>query len=97
MKIKVPFIRHDNNIVLMESALAKKETNGNNIVKSVTHGSDYEIDLEDLLEAAKDKLKKLKTNTKSTSEELKEVEDEIQAIESLHENYDESMSVFRNT
>lgn len=94
----MPFIAHDNNTVLMESTLAKKETNGNNnIVESVTHGSDYEIDLEDLLEAAKDKLKKLKANAKSTDEELKEVEDEIQAIESLHENYDESMSVFRNT
>lgn len=82
----------------MESALAKKEMNGdNNIVKSVTHGSDYEIDLENLLEAAKDKLKKLKANTKSTSEELKEAENEIQTLESLHENYDESMDVFRNT
>lgn len=92
------FIVHDNNTVLMESALAKKETNGNNnIVKPVTHGSDYEIDLEDLLEAAKDKLKKLKTNAKSTDEELKDAEDEIQAVESLHENYDESMNVFRNT
>lgn len=85
-------------MIRMESALAKKKTNdNNNIAKSVIHGSDYEIDLENLLESAKDKLKKLRANTKSTSEEIREVEDEIQILESLHENYDKSMNVFRNT
>ena len=94
----VSFIRQENNTVLMVSALSNKEANGKrDNVKPVMHGSDYEIDLEDLLEAAKDKLKKLKSDAKSTSKELKEVENEIQTLESLHENYDESMNVFRNT
>ena len=83
---------------MVSSLSNEKEANDKrDDVKPVMHGSDYEIDLEDLLEVARDKLKKLKANTKSTSEELKEVEDEIQALESLHENYDESMNVFRNT
>lgn len=83
----------------MRSALSNetKTNDDSNNVKSATYGSDYEIDLENLLEVARDKLKKLKANAKSTSEELKETEDEIQAIKSLHENYDESMNVFRST
>ncbi|HJT10232.1 MAG TPA: hypothetical protein VJ771_05555 [Candidatus Nitrosotalea sp.] len=74
-----------------------EKNNDETNVTPVTHGSDYEIDLENLMEVMRDKLKKLKTNPKSTSEELKEVEEEIRTLESLHENYDESMNVFRNT
>jgi len=57
--------------------------------------SNYEQGIGEILEAAKLKLETLKNNPDATEKEIKDTEDEITYLESLHENYFIGMNVFR--
>lgn len=57
--------------------------------------SNYERGVDEILEVAKLKLETLKSNPDSTEKEIKDAEDEITYLESLHENYFIGMNVFR--
>lgn len=61
------------------------------------HGeSNYEVGLEDLLAQTKDKLKKMQSDPTITKEQLRLVEENLQTLETLWENYHIGMNVFRN-
>ena len=61
------------------------------------HGeSNYEVGLEDLLAQTKDKLKKMQSDPTVTKEQLRLVEENLQTLETLWENYHIGMNVFRN-
>ncbi len=57
--------------------------------------SNYERGVDSFLEETKQKLEQLKNNPDATKKEIKETEDEIIYLESLHENYYIGMNVFR--
>ena len=57
--------------------------------------SNYERGVGEILEVAKLKLETLKNNPDATEKEIKDTEDEIIYLESLHENYFIGMNVFR--
>jgi len=57
--------------------------------------SNYERGVDEILEVAKLKLETLKDNPDATKKEIKDTEDEITYLESLHENYFIGMNVFR--
>ncbi len=57
--------------------------------------SNYERGVGEILEVAKLKLETLKKNPDATEKEIKDTEDEIIYLESLHENYFIGMNVFR--
>lgn len=57
--------------------------------------SNYERGVDEILEVAKLKLETLKNNPDATKKEIKDAEDEITYLESLHENYFIGMNVFR--
>lgn len=57
--------------------------------------SNYERGVGEILEVAKLKLETLKSNPDVTEKEIKDTEDEIIYLESLHENYFIGMNVFR--
>ncbi len=57
--------------------------------------SNYERGVGEILEVAKLKLETLKNNPDATQKEIKDTEDEITYLESLHENYFIGMNVFR--
>jgi colicin import membrane protein len=58
--------------------------------------SNYEVGLEDLLEQTKEKLKKMQSDPTVTKEQLRLVEEDLQTLETLWENYHIGMNVFRN-
>lgn len=61
------------------------------------HGeSNYEVGLEDLLAQTKAKLKKMQSDPTITKEQLRLVEENMQTLETLWENYHIGMNVFRN-
>lgn len=57
--------------------------------------SNYERGVGEILEVAKLKLETLKNDPDATEKEIKDAEDEITYLESLHENYFIGMNVFR--
>ena len=57
--------------------------------------SNYERAVDSFLEEIKQKLERLKNNPDTTKREIKETEDEIIYLESLHENFYIGMNVFR--
>ncbi|QDI88678.1 hypothetical protein Nisw_03610 [Candidatus Nitrosopumilus sp. SW] len=57
--------------------------------------SNYERGIGEILEVAKLKLETLKNDPDATEKEIKDAEDEIIYLESLHENYFIGMNVFR--
>lgn len=57
--------------------------------------SNYERGVDDFLEATKQKLVALKNNPEATEKEIKDTENEIIYLESLHENFYIGMNVFR--
>ena len=60
------------------------------------HGlSNYERGVDEFLEVAKLNLETLKNNPDATAKQIKDAEDEIIYLESLHENYYIGMNVFR--
>ena len=61
------------------------------------HGeSNYEVGLEDLLAETKEKLKKMQSDPTVTKEQLRLIEEDLQTLETLWENYHIGMNVFRN-
>ena len=61
------------------------------------HGeSNYEVGLEDLLAQTKEKLNKMQSDPAVTKEQLRIVEENLQTLETLWENYHIGMNVFRN-
>jgi hypothetical protein len=63
----------------------------------VYHGeSNYEVGLEDLLAQTKEKLRKMQSDPTVTKEQLRLVEEDLQTLETLWENYHIGMNVFRN-
>ncbi len=87
-----------------ESLTLKAETpqdqtpayNPENVLSPEFEGkSNYERGIGEILEVAKLKLETLKNNPDSTEKEIKDTEDEITYLESLHENYFIGMNVFR--
>jgi hypothetical protein len=61
------------------------------------HGeSNYEVGLEDLLAQTKEKLKKMQSDPTVTKEQLRLIEEDLQTLETLWENYHIGMNVFRN-
>jgi hypothetical protein len=61
------------------------------------HGeSNYEVGLEDLLAQTKEKLRKMRSDPTVTKEQLRLVEEDLQTLETLWENYHIGMNVFRN-
>ncbi|MGI0027413.1 MAG: hypothetical protein ACREAD_06180 [Nitrosopumilaceae archaeon] len=61
------------------------------------HGeSNYEVGLEDLLAQTKEKLTKMQSDPTVTKEQLRLVEEDLQTLETLWENYHIGMNVFRN-
>lgn len=57
--------------------------------------SNYERGVGEILEVAKLKLETLKSDPDATEKDIKDTEDEITYLESLHENYFIGMNVFR--
>lgn len=57
--------------------------------------SNYERGVDSFLEETKQKLEQLKNNPEATEKEIKETENEIIYLESLHENFFIGMNVFR--
>jgi len=57
--------------------------------------SNYERGVDSFLEETKQKLEQLKNNPDATKKEIKETENEIIYLESLHENFFIGMNVFR--
>jgi hypothetical protein len=57
--------------------------------------SNYERGVDSFLEETKQKLEELKNNPDTTEKEIKETENEIIYLESLHENFYIGMNVFR--
>ena len=57
--------------------------------------SNYERGVDSFLEETRQKLEKLKNNPNATAKEIRETENEITYLESLHENYFIGMNVFR--
>ena len=57
--------------------------------------SNYERGVDSFLEELKQKFEKLKTDPEASEKEIKETEDEITYLESLHENFYIGMNVFR--
>ena len=57
--------------------------------------SNYERGVDSFLEENKQKLKQLKNNPNATKNEIKDIENEIIYLESLHENFYIGMNVFR--
>jgi colicin import membrane protein len=57
--------------------------------------SNYERGVDSFLEEMKQKLKQLKSNPEATEKEIKETENKIIYLESLHENFYIGMNVFR--
>jgi len=57
--------------------------------------SNYERGVDSFLEEMKQKLKQLKNNPDTTEKEIKETENQIIYLESLHENFYIGMNVFR--
>ena len=57
--------------------------------------SNYERGVDSFLEETKQKLEQLKNNPDTTEKEIKETENEIIYLESLHENFYIGMNVFR--
>jgi colicin import membrane protein len=57
--------------------------------------SNYERGVDSFLEETKQKLENLKNNPDTTEKEIKDVENEIIYLESLHENFYLGMNVFR--
>ena len=57
--------------------------------------SNYERGVDSFLEELKQKFEKLKTNPEASKKEIRETEDEITYLESLHENFYIGMNVFR--
>ncbi len=57
--------------------------------------SNYERGVDSFLEENKQKLKQLKNNPNATENEIKDIENEIIYLESLHENFYIGMNVFR--
>lgn len=57
--------------------------------------SNYERGVDSFLEEAKQKLEQLKSDPTTTQKEIKDTENEIIYLESLHENYYIGMNVFR--
>jgi len=57
--------------------------------------SNYERGVDSFLEETRQKLVKLKNDPDATAKEIKDVEDEIIYLESLHENFFIGMNVFR--
>jgi len=57
--------------------------------------SNYERGVDSFLEETKQKLEKLKNNPNTTAKEIRETENEINYLESLHENFFIGMNVFR--
>jgi hypothetical protein len=61
------------------------------------HGeSNYEVGLEDLLVQTREKLKKMQSDPTISKEQLRLVEEDLQTLETLWENYHIGMNVFRN-
>jgi len=61
------------------------------------HGeSNYEVGLEDLLAQTKEKLRKMQSDPTVTKEQLRLLEEDLQTLETLWENYHIGMNVFRN-
>ncbi|MDE1863225.1 MAG: hypothetical protein KGI33_09960 [Thaumarchaeota archaeon] len=58
------------------------------------HESVYTAYLEEMLVKARERLKKLRADPAKFDEQIREAEDEIEILESLHENFDASMDVF---
>ena len=58
--------------------------------------SNYEVGLEDLLAQTKEKLKKMQSDPTVTKEQLRLIEEDLQTLETLWENYHIGMNVFRN-
>ncbi len=58
--------------------------------------SNYEVGLEDLLAQTKEKLKKMQSDPSVSKEQLRLVEEDLQTLETLWENYHIGMNVFRN-
>ncbi len=58
--------------------------------------SNYEVELEDLLAQTKEKLKKMQSDSTVSKEQLRLVEEDLQTLETLWENYHMGMNVFRN-
>ncbi len=80
----------------MSSSLANKTRKSGTVnPMHERHESVYEVHLTELLQEARERLKRLKADPHTLHEQLKEMEDEIQTLENLHENYDHSMDVFR--
>ena len=57
--------------------------------------SNYENWVDSFLEEIKQKLEKLKNNPDATAKEIRNTENEIIYLESLHENFYIGMNVFR--
>jgi len=57
--------------------------------------SNYERGVDSFLEELKQKFKNLKNNPEASEKEIRETEDEITYLESLHENFYIGMNVFR--
>jgi len=57
--------------------------------------SNYERGVDSFLEETRQKLEKLKNDPNTTAKEIRETENEITYLESLHENYFIGMNVFR--
>lgn len=57
--------------------------------------SNYERGIDSFLEETKQKLEQLKNNPEATEKEIKDTENEIIYLESLHENFYIGMNVFR--
>ena len=61
------------------------------------HGeSNYEVGLEELLAQKREQLAKLQADPQTTNETLQVAKEELQALETLWENYHIGMNVFRN-
>lgn len=61
------------------------------------HGeSNYEVGLESLLLETREKYRKLQSDPRANKEMLREVEEQLQILEGLWENYHTGMNVFRN-
>ena len=57
--------------------------------------SNYELGVDSFLEETKQKLENLKNNPDATKKEIRDAENEIIYLESLHENFFIGMNVFR--
>ncbi len=66
-------------------------------IDPIFHGeSNYEVGLETLLAETKEKARRLMSDPNTSKEVMQEIDEQLQVLETLWENYHIGMNVFRN-